>query len=110
MRMTWVVALLIALAACAFSAEAPVVLYDSGHLKSRIVTSARATALETLAVQEINRTTRAIWGFELPVSDSGAAPELHNSIVIGTPDGNPVIRRLAASARRDFDWLGREGF
>ena len=110
MRMTWVVVLLIALAASAFSAEAPLMLYDSGHVKSRIVTSARATALETLAVQEINRTTRAIWGFELPVSDAGAAPELHNSIVIGTPDGNPVIRQLAASARRDFDWLGREGF
>lgn len=110
MRMIWAVASALIPAACAFSAGPSLVLYDSGRVTSRIITSVHPSALESLAAREINRTALALWGFELPVFDAGGSPELHNSIVIGTPGGNPIVRRLATSARPDFEWLGDEGF
>lgn len=97
-------------AAHTFSAVQPFTLHEPGGVTSRIVTSSRATALEKQAVAEINRTTRAVWGFELPVYDVERSPELHNSIVIGTPKSHPLIRQLSVHHQADFNQLGIDGF
>src|SRR5437868_2828742 len=77
--------------------DAALQLYDGTQVTSRLVVGERLSETERLAVERLRKVARETFGFDLPVVRAGSKLPLEGSIVLGTPDTNPIVAQSGSA-------------